>query len=83
MCLKLAENGTQTGNDVDQLVGNGGLTTSVVFHGQRANHVRGVLGRAVHRIAAVRAGVNRASILSSTNPYRALCSQAWPSTRAA
>ena len=51
ICLKWAENGTQTGNDVDQLVGNGGLTTSVVFHGQRANHVRGVLGRIVHCIA--------------------------------
>ena len=53
-CLELAGNGAQTGNDIYQLVGNGGLATSVVFHGQRANHIRGVLRCIVHRIATVR-----------------------------
>jgi hypothetical protein len=43
--------GQLTGNDINQLVGNGGLATTVVLHLERANHVRSVLRRVVHGIA--------------------------------
>ena len=39
-----------TGDDVDQLVGDGGLATTVVLHGQTVDHVRRVLRRVIHGI---------------------------------
>ena len=37
-----------TSNDIDQLVGDSGLATTVVLHLEAGNHVGGVLGCVVH-----------------------------------
>ena len=40
----------RTSDDIDQLVRDGGLATTVVLHGPPVDHVRRVLGRVVHGI---------------------------------
>ena len=39
-----------TSDDVDELVGDGSLATTVVLHLQRGDHVAGILGRVVHGV---------------------------------
>lgn len=42
-----------TSDDVDKLVRDSGLATTVVLHLEGANHVRSVLRRIVHSVATV------------------------------
>ena len=42
---------TSTGNDIDELVGDRSLTSTVVLELQTVDHVTSVLGRVVHSIA--------------------------------
>lgn len=50
-CLRRLK-GTGTCDDVDELVRDGGLTTTVVFELQIRDHVASVLGGVVHGVAA-------------------------------
>lgn len=49
---------TGTGNDIDELVGDRGLTATVVLELQVVDHVSSVLGRVVHGVATRTAGVS-------------------------
>ena len=47
-----------TSDDVDELVRDGGLATTVVLHLERADHVRRVLRRVVHGVATAKVDEN-------------------------
>src|SRR5579871_1431327 len=55
----LASDGLGTGDDLDQLLGDDGLSRAVIVHGQAVDHVAGIARRVVHRghARAVLAGV--------------------------
>jgi len=47
----------RTGDDIDQLIGDGSLATPIVLHLEGANHVLCVLGGVVHCVAARQGGL--------------------------